>query len=92
MEFKAQKLSSSYNVSNIGRVMDIYESSMTALKIPFFPLGLRFPAGDVLNAVIVNWMVRFSAPLLQFSFSFLSHSLFSQSLFLASLLSLFTND
>jgi hypothetical protein len=76
MEFKAQKLSSSYNVSNIGRVMDIYESAMTALKIPFFPLGLRFPAGDVLNAVMVNWMVRFSAPLLQFSFSFLS--LFSQ--------------
>jgi len=22
-----------------------------ALKIPFFPLGLRFPAGDVLDAV-----------------------------------------
>ncbi|HOV23053.1 MAG TPA: hypothetical protein PL107_02150 [Candidatus Marinimicrobia bacterium] len=31
--------------------MDIYESVMTALKIPFFPLGLRSPAGDVLNAV-----------------------------------------
>ena len=59
--------------------MDNYESAITALKIPFFPLGLRFPAGDVLNAVIVNWMVRFSAPLLQFSFSFLS--LFTQSYF-----------
>ena len=53
---------------------------MTALKIPFFPLGLRFPAGDVLDAVMINWMVSFSAPLL----------LFSQSLFSASLL--FTND
>jgi len=31
--------------------MDIYESAMTALKIPFFPLRLRFPAGDVLDAV-----------------------------------------
>ena len=33
--------------------MDNYESAITALKIPipFFPLGLRFPAGDVLNAV-----------------------------------------
>jgi len=31
--------------------MDIYESAITALKIPFFPLGLRFPAGDVLKAV-----------------------------------------
>jgi len=70
--------------------MDNYENSMTALKIPFFPLGLRFPAGDVLNAVMVNWMVRFSAPLLQFSFSFLSLSLFSQSLFSASFLSLFS--
>ncbi|NLA22199.1 MAG: hypothetical protein GX870_04105 [Candidatus Marinimicrobia bacterium] len=45
---------------------------MTALKIPFFPLGLRFPAGDVLNAVMVNWMVRLNAPLLQSSISFLS--------------------
>ena len=44
--------------------MDNYESAITALKIPFFPLGLRFPAGDVLKAVMVNWMVRFSAPLL----------------------------
>ncbi len=33
--------------------MDNYENSMTALKIPFFSLGLRFPAGDVLNAVTV---------------------------------------
>ncbi len=31
--------------------MDIYESAITALKIPFFPLGLRFTAGDVLDAV-----------------------------------------
>jgi hypothetical protein len=31
--------------------MDNYESAITALKIPFFPLGLRFPAGDVLDAV-----------------------------------------
>ncbi len=60
--------------------MDIYESTTTALKIPFFPLGLCFPAGDVLDAVMVNWMVSFSAPLL----------LFSQSLFSTSLL--FTND
>ncbi len=34
--------------------MDIYESSITALKIPFFLLELRFPAGDVLNAVVIN--------------------------------------
>jgi len=33
--------------------MDNYESAMTALKIPFFSLGLRFPAGDVLKAVII---------------------------------------
>ena len=58
--------------------MDIYKSAITALKIPFFPLGLRFPAGDVLDAVMINWMVSFSAPLL----------LFSQSLFSASFLSL----
>jgi len=57
--------------------MDNYESSITALKIPFIPLRLRSPAGDVLKAVIVNWMVRFSAPLLQFSFSFLNLSLFT---------------
>ena len=57
--------------------MDNYESAITALKIPFFPLGLRFPARDVLDAVMVNWMVRFSAPLLQFSFSFLSLCLFT---------------
>ena len=43
--------------------MDIYESAMPALKIPFFPLGLRFPTGDVLNAVVINWMVRFSVTL-----------------------------
>jgi len=60
--------------------MDNYESAITSLKIPFFPLGLRFPARDVLKAVMVNWMVSFSAPLL----------LFSQSLFSTSLL--FTND
>ncbi len=52
--------------------MDNYECSIKALKIPFIPLGLRFPAGDVLKAVMVNWMVRFSAPPLQFSFSLLS--------------------
>ena len=46
------------------KVMDNYECSIKALKIPFIPLGLRFPAGDVLKAVMVNWMVRFSAPLL----------------------------
>ena len=57
--------------------MDNYESAITALKIPFFPLGLRFPARDVLDAVMVNWMVRFSAPLLQFSFSFLNLCLFT---------------
>ncbi|HNZ37051.1 MAG: hypothetical protein KA076_06200 [Candidatus Marinimicrobia bacterium] len=61
--------------------MDIYESAMTALKIPFIPLGLRSPAGDVLNAVMVNWMVRLNAPLLQSSISFLSLSLFSQPLY-----------
>ncbi len=61
--------------------MDNYECSTTALKIPFFPLGLRFPAGDVLNAVMVNWMVRFDAPLLRFSFSLLS--LFTQPFFSA---------
>jgi len=48
-----------------------------ALKIPFISLGLHFPAGDVLDAVTINWMVRFSAPLLQFSISFL----FSQPLY-----------
>jgi len=42
--------------------MDNYECSIKALKIPFFSLGLRFPAGDVLDAVTINWMVRFSAP------------------------------
>ncbi|MBP7885538.1 MAG: hypothetical protein KA076_00060 [Candidatus Marinimicrobia bacterium] len=52
--------------------MDIYESAITALKIPFFPLGLRFPVGDVLDAVMVNWMVSFSAPLLLFSLSLFS--------------------
>ena len=57
--------------------MDNYESAITALKIPFIPLGLRFPVRDVLKAVVINWMVRFDAPLLQFSFSFLSHSFFT---------------
>ena len=52
--------------------MDNYESAITALKIPFFPLGLRFPVGDVLDAVMVNWMVSFSAPLLLFSLSLFS--------------------
>ena len=33
------------------KVMDSYERSIKALKIPFIPLGLRFPAGDVLDAV-----------------------------------------
>jgi len=33
------------------KVMDNYECSIKALKIPFIPLGLRFPAGDVLDAV-----------------------------------------
>ncbi len=61
--------------------MDIYESSITALKIPFFLLGLRFPVRDVLKAVVINWMVRFNA--LRSN----SHSLFS-----VFLLSLFTND
>ena len=74
--------------------MDNYECSTTALKIPFYPLGLRFPAGDVLDAVILNWTINFSRrdcllppvsfPLSPFSFSpFLS--LFSQSLFSTSL-------
>ena len=68
--------------------MDNYESAITALKIPFFPLGLRFPAGNVLNAVMVNWMVNFSCRgCLLFS---LSQPLFSQSLFSTFLL--FTND
>ena len=39
------------------KVMDNYESAITALKIPFFPLGLRFPAGDVLNAVSQVWII-----------------------------------
>jgi len=45
---------------------------MTALKIPFFPLGLRFPAGDVLNAVIIFRTNNFYRPdclLSPFSFS-----------------------
>ena len=61
--------------------MDNYESAITALKIPFIPLGLRFPVRDVLKAVVINWMVRFNA--LRSN----SHSLFS-----VFLLSLFTND
>ena len=40
--------------------MDNYECSTTALKIPFYPLGLRFPARDVLDAVILNWTINFS--------------------------------
>ena len=42
--------------------MDNYECSITALKIPFFPLGLRFPAGDVLNAVTIVRTINFSRP------------------------------
>ena len=42
--------------------MDIYESAITALKIPFFPLGLRFPAGDVLNAVTISRTNNFYRP------------------------------
>ncbi|HPB00465.1 MAG: hypothetical protein WCZ01_02335 [Candidatus Neomarinimicrobiota bacterium] len=72
--------------------MDNYESAITALKIPFFPLGLRFPAGNVLNAVMVNWMVNFSCRgCLLFSLSpYLSLNLFTQPLYSASLL--MTND
>jgi len=57
--------------------MDNYECFITALKIPFFPLGLRFPARDVLDAVILNWTINFSRPdCLLFSHSpFLSLSL-----------------
>ncbi len=40
--------------------MDNYECSITALKIPFFPLGLRFPAGDVLDAVMIFRTINFS--------------------------------
>ncbi len=58
--------------------MDNYESAITALKIPFFPLGLRFPAGDVLKAVIVVRAINFNRP------DFL--------LFLASVSLLMTND
>ena len=72
--------------------MDIYESAMTALKIPFIPLGLRFPAGDVLNAVTISRTNNFYRPdclLSPFSFSpFLS--LFSRPLSSTSLL--MTND
>ncbi len=52
--------------------MDNYESAITALKIPFFPLGLRFPAGDVLNAVTISRTNNFYRPdclLSPFSFS-----------------------
>jgi|GEM_PF-297683 hypothetical protein len=74
--------------------MDNYESTTTALKIPFFPLGLRFPAGDVLDAVMIVRTVNFSRrDCLLFPFSFspiLSLSLFSQLLYSASLL--MTND
>jgi hypothetical protein len=72
--------------------MDNYECSTTALKIPFYPLGLRFPARDVLDAVILNWTINFSRrdcllppvsfPLSPFSFSpFLPFSVFFLSLF-----------
>jgi len=54
--------------------------SLFSTSFLIFPLGLCFPAGDVLKAVMENWMVSFSAPLL----------LFSQSLFSAFLL--ITND
>ncbi len=37
--------------------MDNYESAITALKIPFFPLGPHFPAGDVLKAVSQVWII-----------------------------------
>jgi len=65
--------------------MDNYESAITALKIPFIPLGLRFPVRDVLKAVVINWMVRFNA---------LRSNSHSQPLssVSVSLLSLFTND
>ncbi len=70
--------------------MDIYESAITALKIPFFPLGLRFPAGDVLNAVMIVRTVNFNRrDCLLSPVSFLLFSL-SQPLFSASLL--MTND
>ena len=64
--------------------MDNYESAMTALKIPFFPLGLRFPAGDVLNAVTI------SRNCLPPSFSIYLLSLFPLPLYSAFLL--MTND
>jgi len=51
MEFKAQKLSSSYIVEDIGKGGWLDTSFPKALKIPFFPLSLCFPAGDVLDAV-----------------------------------------
>ena len=65
--------------------MDIYESAMTALKIPFFPLGLRFPAGDVLKAVMILERIilivqTVSCLLSPVSFS-LFLSLFSQSFY-----------
>jgi len=37
--------------------MDIYKSTTKALKIPFIPLGLRSPAGDVLDAVSQVWII-----------------------------------
>ncbi|HQE95625.1 MAG TPA: hypothetical protein PK885_07080 [Candidatus Marinimicrobia bacterium] len=73
--------------------MDIYESAITALKIPFFPLGLRFPAGDVLNAVMIVRTVNFSRrECLLSSVSFSPFLPFSASLYSTSLLNLFTND
>ena len=65
--------------------MDNYESAISALKIPFFPLGLRFPAGDVLDAVMIFRTNNFSRP-----DCFLSHVSCLLSPFLS--LSLFTND
>ena len=55
--------------------MDNYESAITALKIPFFPLGLIFPAGDVLDTVVIVRTINFSSrncllsPFLPFSTS-----------------------
>ena len=65
--------------------MDIYKCTITALKIPFFPLGLRFPAGGVLNAVMIVRTVNFNR-----RDCLLSPVSFSQPLFSASLL--MTND
>jgi hypothetical protein len=55
--------------------MDNYESATTALKIPFFPLELRFPARDVLKAVMIG------RSCLPSSFSIYFLYLFSQPLY-----------